>query len=347
MFNYDEIKNYRKPYVIAEIGANHNGDMDLAKKMIDSAVACGADCVKFQSWSKESIFSRKVYKDNFFLRDDYRERTDYTLESIVEKYSIGKREHIELKRYCDEKAIDFASTGFCKDEIDFLVDEIDVPFIKVASMDVNNLPFLSYIGQKGKPVVISTGLSELSDVVDAIRTLEYAGCRQIIILHCVSIYPPKDEEVNLNNIESFKKIFQYPIGYSDHTLGSVAPIMSLSFGVCMLEKHFTLDKNMKGWDHKISADPVDLKEICTAATVGYKMLGSYSKIVSEDKERRDAFQRSIVAARDIKKGEVFTENDIDYKRPGTGISPVYLDIVVGRKVVKDLEEDTILIWDMI
>lgn len=342
MFKFDEIKNYGRPYVIAEIGANHNGDIVLAKEMIDKAKECGADCVKFQSWSKDSIFSKIVYKDNFFLRDDYRNRTDYTLEQIVDKYSIGKKEHLELKKYCDEIGIDFASTGFCKEEIDFLVDELDVPFIKVASMDVNNIPFLKHIASKKKPVVISTGLCELYDVVSAIKCLESNGCSEIVILHCVSIYPPKDEEVNLNNIEMYKKVFDYPIGYSDHTLGSVAPIMSLTMGVCMLEKHFTLDKNMVGWDHKISADPEDLKTICDAAKCGYKMLGTYNKVVSEDEERRNAFQRSIVAARDIYEGEVIQEADIDYKRPGTGIPPKYYEFVVGKTAKRDIAYDEII-----
>lgn len=342
MFNYNEIRNYGKPYVIAEIGANHNGDMELAKRMIDSAKECGADCVKFQSWSKDSIFSKGVYRDNYFLRDDYRNRTDYTLEEIVDKYSIGKQEHILLKEYCDKVGIDFASTGFCKEEIDFLVDELDVPFIKVASMDVNNIPFLTYIAKKKKPVVISTGLCELSDVVDAIKCLEDNGCSEIVILHCVSIYPPNDEEVNLNNIEMYKKVFDYPIGYSDHTLGYIAPIMSLTMGVCMLEKHFTLDKEMVGWDHKISADPSELRVISEAAQCGYKMLGSYNKVVSENEERRNAFQRSIVAARNIKAGEVIKEDDIDYKRPGTGISPKFYQFVVGKVAKRDIMYDEII-----
>lgn len=342
MFKYEQIKNYGKPYVIAEIGANHNGDIELAKKMIDKAKECGADCVKFQSWSKDSIFSRCVYEDNYFLRDDYRNRTDYTLEEIVDKYSIGKKEHIELKKYCDKIGIDFASTGFCKEEIDFLVDELNVPFIKVASMDVNNIPFLKYIGSKGKPVVISTGLCGLADVVDAIKCLEKSGCKEIVVLHCVSIYPPKDEEVNLNNIEMYKKVFDYPIGYSDHTLGSIAPIMSLTMGVCMLEKHFTLDKNMVGWDHKISADPSELLAITSAAKCGYKMLGSYNKIVSENEERRNAFQRSIVAAHDIHKGDIFTEDDLDYKRPGTGIQPKYYNFLIGKMAKRDIKYDEII-----
>ncbi len=342
MFQYQDIKNYSRPYVIAEIGANHNGNMELAKKMIDKAKDCGADCVKFQSWSKDSIFSEKVYEDNYFLRDDYRNRTDYTLKSIVEKYSIGKEEHRLLKDYCDSIGIDFASTGFCREEIDFLVDELNVPFIKVASMDVNNIPFLKYIAGKKRPVVISTGLCELSDVIDAVKCLENNGCKEIAVLHCVSIYPPKDEEVNLNNIEMYKKLFDYPVGYSDHTLGTIAPIMSLAMGVCILEKHFTLDKDMVGWDHKISADPEELKAISTAAACGYKMLGSYNKIVSETEERRNAFQRSIVAARNIEKGEIIREEDLDYKRPGNGIAPKYYEFLIGKAAKRDIMYDEMI-----
>ena len=164
-------------------------------------------------------------------------------------------------------------------------------------------------------------------------------------MHCVSIYPPDDSQVNLNNIEMYKKVFEYPIGYSDHTLGTIAPIMSLTMGVCMIEKHFTLDKNMFGWDHKISANPEELKDICDAAKRGYVMLGTYKKVVSENKERREAFQRSIVAARDIKAGEVLKEEDLDYKRPGTGIPPKYYQHVVGRTAKKDIAFDSVIFWD--
>lgn len=342
MFDYKKIMDYTKPYIIAEIGSNHNGDMELAKKMIAVAKECGADCVKFQSWSKDTIFSRKVYEDNYFLRDDYRNRTDYTLETIVDEYSIDFEDHRILKEYCDSIGIDFASTGFSKAEIDLLVDELQVPFIKVASMDVNNIPFLKYIASKGKPVVISTGLCGLSDINDAIACLEENGCREIVILHCVSIYPPKDEEVNLNNIDTFRQLYPYPIGYSDHTLGVVAPVLSIAKGACIIEKHFTLDKDMVGWDHKVSANPEELRQIVEAAKVGYKMLGSYSKIVNEDQERRNAFKRSIVAARDIKKGEIIREQDLDYKRPGTGIEPKFYEFIVGKKAQRDIKYDEIL-----
>lgn len=339
---FEDIKEFGQPYVIAEIGANHNGDMELAKKMIDEAVHCGADAVKFQSWTKDSIFSRSVYEDNFFLRDDYRNRTDYTLEEIVDKYHIGEKEHVELKKYCDKVRIEFVSTPFSNDEVDLLVDELNVRFLKIASMDLNNIPFLRYVAAKKKPVVISTGLCPMSDVALAVETLRSGGCNEIILLHCVSIYPPEDEQVNLNNIDMLRTCFGLKVGYSDHTIGIVAPIMSIAKGVCVIEKHFTLDKTMEGWDHKVSADPPELKAICEAAHSGYKMLGSYSKVVNEDEERRGAFQRSIVAARDIKAGAIITVDDIGYKRPGTGISPKYYEYVIGRVAKRDIKFDQLL-----
>lgn len=342
MFNLSDIKEFGRPYIIAEIGSNHNGDMELAKKMIDKAKECGADCVKFQSWTKDTIFSKKTYEDNYFLKDDYRNRTDYTLEEIVDKYHINDQQHRELKEYCDEIGIEFNSTPFSKHEVDLLVDELKVPFIKIASMDLNNIPFLKYVAQKKKPVVISTGLCNLSDVNDAIECLKNNGCEDIILLHCVSIYPPSDEQVNLNNIDMLRSTFNLPIGYSDHTLGTVAPVMSIAKGVCIIEKHFTLDKNMVGWDHKISADPKELRVICDAAKIGYKMLGTYTKVVHEDEERRNAFQRSIVAARPIQAGQVITEEDIDYKRPGTGIPPKYYEFLLGKTAKRDISYDEII-----
>lgn len=339
--DFKDVKEFGRPYVIAEIGANHNGDMELAKKMVRIAKECGADAAKFQSWSKDTVFSRKVYDDNYFLRDDYRNRSDYTLEQIVDKYHIGIKQHRELKVYCDEIGIDFVSTPFSKGEVDLLI-ELNVPFIKVASMDLNNIPFLKFIAQSKKPVVISTGLCGLADVSDAVDTLRNNGCSHIYLLHCVSIYPPSDDQVNLNNIDLLRMAFGLPTGYSDHTLGSIAPIMSIAKGVCIIEKHFTLDKNMEGWDHKVSADPNELKAICEAAEHGYKMLGSFSKVINEDTERRNAFQRSIVAARPIKKGEIFREEDIDYKRPGTGIPPKYYEFIIGKEAKRDIAYDEML-----
>lgn len=340
MFEYTKLAG--KPYIIAEIGANHNGDMELAKKMIVEAKNCGADCVKFQSWDKSTINSKKVYQDNYFLTDDYRDRTDYTLEEIVDKYHISMKDHIELHDFCKTIDIEFNSTPFNENEVDLLVDKLDVPFIKVASMDLNNIPFLKYIATKHKPVILSTGLCGLDAICEAVECLEENGCNEIVLLHCVSIYPPKDEEVNLNNIDMLRNNFGYPVGYSDHTIGVVAPIMSLAKKVCIIEKHFTLDKNMEGWDHKVSANPDELREICNAAEQGYKMLGTYRRKVNETLERREAFQRSIVAARDINKGEMITEKDIDFKRPGTGIPPKYVDFVVGKVAKRNISYDELI-----
>ncbi|QHQ60697.1 N-acetylneuraminate synthase [Anaerocolumna sedimenticola] len=336
------IKDYTEPYIIAEIGANHNGNIDLAKKMINVAKEKGADAVKFQSWTKDSIFARQVYDDNYFLTDDYRNRTDYSLEEIVAAYALGKNQQKLLKDYCDEIGITFSSTPFSEDEVDFLVDELDVDFIKIASMDLNNYPFLEYVAKKGKPIVLATGLSTLSEVDEAIRTILKTGNDKIILLHCVSIYPPKDEEVNINNIDMLRNLYGFPTGYSDHTIGITAPILSISKGACMIEKHFTLDKNMEGWDHKVSADPYELDIITRECKKAYKMLGCYNRTVNESEERLNAFRRSIVTTRAIKAGEVIERKDISFKRPGNGIEPKYLDFIVGKTAKRDIGFDVLI-----
>ena len=340
------VYNFCKPYIIAELGSNHNGDMELAKKMIIQAKEAGADCVKFQSWSKDTIFSRKKYEENYFLADDYRNREDYSLEEIVEEYSISETEILEMKRFADEIGIDCTSTPFSEREVDFLVDELNAPFIKIASMDLNNYPFLEYVAKKGKPIVISTGLSELHEIDKAIKTIEEAGNKDIVILHCVSVYPPNDKEVNLNNIKSLMRIYpNYPIGFSDHTLGTEIPLGAVALGACIIEKHFTLDKNMEGWDHKVSATKDELEIIVKGSERINNALGSYRITSVENDERKQEFRRSIVLSRDMKKGEIITSKDLDFKRPGTGLKPELSEFIIGMKVNKDLKYDHILTKD--
>lgn len=341
-----KVADFATPYIIAELGSNHNGDMELARKLILAAKDAGADCVKFQSWSKDSIFSRKTYEDNYFIADDYRNRTDYTLESIVDAYSISEEELLEMKKLADEVGIDCTSTPFSPAEVDFLVHKLNAPFIKVASMDLNNYPFLEYIAKKGKPVVISTGLSELHEIDKAIRTIENAGNKNIVILHCISIYPPSDEQVNLNNIDTLRTMYPtYPIGFSDHTLGTSIPLASVVKGVCLIEKHFTLDKNMEGWDHKVSANPDEMKVICTESKRIALALGSTRIQVQEKPDRIESFRRSIVLKRSVKAGDVIRREDIDFKRPATGIAPEFVDMVVGRVAKVDLEFDKPVLKD--
>lgn len=332
-----------EPYIIAELGSNHNGDMELAKKLILQAKEAGCDCVKFQSWSKDTVFSRKVYDDNYFLNDDYRNRDDYTLEEIVEEFSISENELIDMKKLCDEIGIDCTSTPFSRREVDVLTDIMHVPFIKIASMDLNNYDFLEYIAKKGTPIVISTGLSDLSEIDKAIKTIEKFH-NKISILHCISIYPPEMKDINLNNIKMLKSVYpEYTVGFSDHSIGTSIPLAAIALGSCIIEKHFTLDKEMFGWDHKVSADFKEMEEICSESKNIFYALGTTRRIVSNaELKKREAFRRSIVSARDIKAGEVITRDMLDLKRPGTGLEPEKLDFVVGRTAKKDIKFDQLL-----
>lgn len=337
---------YSRPYIIAELGSNHNGDMRLARDLIAAAKEAGADCVKFQSWSKDTIFSRQVYDDNVFLADDYRDRADYTLEEIVDEYSISARELAEMAGYCRDIKIDCTSTPFSDDELDFLVDELNSPFIKVASMDLNNYPFLENVARKGRPIVLSTGLSELFEIDRAIRTIEDAGNRQIVILHCVSIYPPDDRDVNLRNIETLRTLYpSYPIGFSDHTLGVSVALASVALGAAVIEKHFTLDKSLPGWDHKVSATPQELTSIVAESGRICAAMGSTRIEVPENEERKSAFRRSVVVRKSMPAGHVLVMEDFDFKRPGDGIEPGDVRYLVGRTLAKPVSADSMLSWD--
>ena len=340
-----EIQNFSKPYIIAELGSNHNGNMELAKQLIVQAKESGADCVKFQSWNKNSLFAQKKLDDNYFIADDYRDRDrdDYTLEEVVEEYSISEQELLDMKEFASQIGIDCTSTPFSKKEADFLVNKMQTPFIKVASMDLNNYPFLGYLAKKGKPMVISTGLSELYEIDKAVKTMEDAGNSQIAILHCVATYPPEDGDVNLNNIKTLMSTYpEYPIGFSDHTLGSTIPLASVSLGACLIEKHFTLDKEMEGWDHKISATKEEMKAIVVGSKRIVEAMGSFRISATESNEKKIEFRRSIVITRDMAKGDMIKIEDIDYKRPGGNLNPEMTDFIIGRTINKDIKNDHIL-----
>lgn len=337
------VSNFSHPYVIAEIGANHNGDMDLAKKMIISAQECGADCVKFQSWSPNSIASKGEYDSNQSY-DDSPKKHFGSLREMVDKYYLREEQHYELKAFCDSIGIDFNSTPFTKREVDLLMD-LNVNFFKVASMDINNFQLLSYIASFGLPVVISTGMATLEEISAAKRVINEAGNQNVILLHCISIYPPKYEDINLNNINMLMDVFECPVGLSDHSIGSSIPLASVALGACLIEKHFTTDKDLPGWDHEVSADPGELKIICDESKNIARALGSRSRIISEDEENKKLkFRRSVVVSRDIDKGQVLTENDLAFKRPGTGIPPSEYKALVGRTLKQSKAADDLLQW---
>lgn len=336
-------KEPQRPYVIAEIGANHNGNIDLAKKLVEEAKLAGADCAKFQSWSKTSVFAKIKYDENVFLKDDYRNRTDYNLESIVDEYSLSLSEQKEMSDFCNSVGIDFASTPFSEEEVDFLVDEVKVPFVKVASMDLNNYPFLEYIAKTGKPIILSTGLSELFEIDRAVNTLVENGAEKIGILHCVSTYPPADEDINLASIPTLKRIYPFcTIGFSDHSLGTALPIAAAALGADIIEKHFTLDKEMEGWDHAISADRQELQEICSASKRVVRSIGDGRILAPEARQQKIEFRRSIVLKDAVKKGTLISRENLLFKRPGTGISPEHIEFIIGRKAKLDLAADHVI-----
>lgn len=343
-----------KPYLIAEIGVNFYDTaramgitpLEAAKLYIDKAAESGIDCAKFQSYKAETIVS----KSSPAYWDTEKEPTKTQYELFLKHDSFGEAEYRELCEYTHEKGIDFTSTPFDYASADYLEDIVD--FYKISSSDLSNLPFIRHIGAKGKPVVLSVGASYLSEVDEAVRALKDVSCRDITILHCVLSYPTDPDNANLRIIETLKKDFpDVKVGFSDH----VAPddtMMTLAaaymLGSDVIEKHFTLDKTLPGNDHYHAGDPKDFKKAIANFRWIDTVLGSGVKTVldCEQISRREA-RRSLVLTRDMKAGEVIKEEDLMPKRPGTGISPVYTNIVVGRKVNKDLLEDTILTWDMV
>lgn len=338
------VENFTAPYIIAEIGSNHNGDMDLAKTIIDAAVNAGADAVKFQSWTPESLIAKEEYEANTVYTDDPKKHWG-SLREMVEEYYLREEQHSELKEYCDSKGVDFCSTPFSEEEAN-LLEELDIPFFKVASMDINNLRLLKYLANFGKPVILSTGMATLGEIEQAVETLENAGNNQIMLLHCVSVYPPEMETVNLRNITMLQETFGYPVGFSDHTIGSAIPLASVALGACLIEKHFTIDKDLPGWDHMISANPDEMKVITGESKNIAAAMGGRRRVISEEeKKKMPKMRRSIVTAKELKKGTVITESDLVFKRPGTGISPDQAKFVVGHTLNRDCPADAVLSWN--
>lgn len=340
--NNKKFANFNEPYIIAEIGANHNGDIDLAKKMIDSAVECGADAVKFQSWTPTTIVSNDEYKKNQKYNDSAKKHFG-SLEEMVKRYYLREEQHFELKKYCEIKNVDFCSSHFSKQEAD-LLNMLDVPFFKLASMDINNIPLLEHTAEYKKPIVISTGMSTISEIEKAIKAIESKNNYEIVILHCISIYPPEYKDINLRNITMLQQTFGYPVGFSDHTIGYSIPLAAVSLGACIVEKHFTLDKSLPGWDHEISADPTELQIICKESKNIINSLGSYIRTVSDQEEKKKkTFRRSAFSINTLNAGHIIEEKDLKFLRPGNGFGPDKLEIIVGRTLKNKIHSDQMIL----
>lgn len=326
-------------YVIAEAGSNHNGDFETAKKLIDVAVEAGGDAVKFQIFKADKLYSKKT-PDFDYLQ----EKDTYDLIKDIEtpRDWIG-----DLAKYCNKKDIDFLASPFDKEAIDLL--EPHVPAYKIASFEIVDLELIECAAKKGKPMIISTGMANLSEIEDAVNTVKSTGNENIILLHCNSVYPAPTDIVNLRAMDTMEGAFKYPVGFSDHTLDIHIPVAAVARGATVIEKHFTLDREMEGPDHSFAQEPDDLKKMIKNIREVEEALGDGIKEKSE-KESEEMYKkgrRSIHATKDIVKGEEITNGKLMIKRPGYGIKPKHIEKVVGKKAKEDIEEDDWIKWDMI
>lgn len=327
------ISDYGRPYFVAEVNSSHNGSMETARRMIDAAVEAGCDCVKFQSWSTTSLYSKTYYQQNPIAK------------RFVDKFSLSPDQLKELCGYCREKGVDFSSTPYSEAEVDFLVEECGVSFLKIASMEINNPIFLRYIGEKRVPVVLSTGMSDMEEIEQAVSILEDAGVTEMVLLHCVSIYPTVLTTVNLNNIVGLREKYKkYPIGFSDHTEGDAAAVAATALGAALIEKHLTLDRAKVGMDNGMATEPEALQAMVSKCRDIQIAMGSKERLVQEEElAQRRNMRRSIIAQRDIPMGKTITKEDLYAKRPGTGFAPDRICEILGRIAVRDIKADTLIV----
>ncbi len=323
-------------FIVAEAGVNHNGQVDLGKKLIDLAKVSGADAVKFQTFSTEKVITKYAEKA------DYQKLATGPVESqfdMIKKLELSHEEFTELFNHAKKKNIFFLSSPFDRDSVD-LLDNLRVPVFKVASGEITNFPLLQYIAGKKKPIILSTGMSTIEETRDAIDTIRKSGVRDIVLLHCITGYPARIEDANLRTIVTLRDKFKLPVGFSDHTLSIAVPVAAVALGAVLVEKHFTLDRNLPGPDHKASLAPDQLKEMIAAIRDVEKALGTGRRKLTEDEEKiKNLVRRSVVARVNIARGEVITESMLDTKRPGTGIHPRHMNMIIGKRARRNIRRD--------
>tara|TARA_B100000242_G_scaffold224827_1_gene165356 strand:- start:283 stop:1293 length:1011 start_codon:yes stop_codon:yes gene_type:complete len=328
--------------IIAEIGVNHNGDLQLAKKLIHEASAAGADIVKFQTFKTQNSISQSAPLAEYQMKNVPDARSQLEMVSSLE---LSESDHSTLNEFALQNGIEIFSTAFDLESLDFL-DQFNFKYIKIASGEVTNLPLLRAIGRKRKKVILSTGMCSLGDIESALNSLESEGLQRkdITILHCTTEYPAPIDEVNLLAIETLQKYFGTSVGYSDHTIGISIPIAAVSLGAKIIEKHLTLDRSMPGPDHLASIEPDEFAAMVTAIRQVEDAMGDGVKRVTEsEKKNLMVARKSLVASRKIKRGDLFSADNITAKRPATGISPMLLDDVIGRKAQRDFDEDDLIV----
>jgi len=330
-------------FIIAEAGVNHNGNLDMAKKLVDIAADTGADAVKFQTFKAEEVVTKNIDIANYAKKNIGK---DMKQIDMIKTFELKYDDFKVLKEYCDKKRIMFLSSPHSFDAIDFLEDL--VPAYKFSSGDITNIPALRCAAKKHKPMILGTGMSTLQEVKEAINAIKSEGNNQIVALHCTTSYPCPLEEVNLRAMPTMQKKLDCLVGYSDHTLGMVVPIMATCLGATVIEKHFTLDRTLPGPDHRASLEPEELKNMVKEIRNAESALGGYDKKPTESEKKIMKFVRkSIVSKKDIEKGSVISEDMIVIKRPGTGVKPMELDKIIGTKAKRQIAKDEIFQLNMV
>jgi N-acetylneuraminate synthase/N,N'-diacetyllegionaminate synthase len=331
-------------YIIAEAGVNHNGDITLAKKLIEEAKGAGADCVKFQTFKAEEIVTSKAPKADYQLGSTDPKESQF---SMLKKLELPKESFQELMRHCQKVGIQFLSTPYSFNDID-LLDKLGVPAFKVASGQLTEIPFLQYMAKKGKPIILSTGMATLAEIRESIDALQKDGHTDIILLQCTTNYPSKKEDTHLKVITTFQNEFGIPVGYSDHTVGPVAILGAVTLGACVIEKHFTLDKNLPGPDHASSIEPAELKDMVELIRDMSLSLGTGEKTPTPvEIKNAQGMKRSLTSTQLIPKGTQIEAQMITFKRPATGIPPKDLNKVLGKITRCDIPADSIINFDQI
>ena len=331
-------------FIIAEAGVNHNGDVSLARKLVDAAGKAGADAVKFQTFTAEAIVTRNAEKAPYQKEVNGAGESQY---DMLKKLELSEEAHRDLKNYAEKQGIIFLSTPYDNSSIDFLA-ELGVAAFKVSSADITNLPLLAHMASRKLPVILSTGMATLEEIREALAALEKGGARDIALLHCNFNYPARAEDANLRVMDTLQQEFARPVGYSDHTLGIEVSLAAAARGARIIEKHFTLDRKLPGPDQRVSLEPGELKNMVTMIRNIEKSLGTpVKRITDEELANQKVCRRSIVAAKDIPEGAVISADMLTAKRPGTGILPKYTESIIGRKALRTVLKDELLNWESI
>lgn len=332
----------RHVYIIAEVGPNHNGDFNIAMNMIDKIASTGVDAIKFQMFNPDKLYSLDAFKANYQNKND----KNRTIKEMSNSHFLTKDEHYKLYLHCKEVGVDYICTAFDMESLLFLESKFDFPYYKIASGELFSLDIIEHISKQKKPIILSTGMATYDEIGNVIQILNQYHKKNIVVLHCISNYPAEYSEVNLNNMLEIKDRFGCEVGFSDHTIGNECAIAAVSLGAIMIEKHVTFDRNAIGPDHKSSIEIDELGSLVSSIRHIEKALGVRERVFTDaQREIASVAKKSCVTIRNIKKGEIIRREDICFKRPGTGVRPMDINILIGKRAICDIDADRLIKLD--